>query len=486
MCLPSVVVLDPCFGSILSWDLQYNLKEFGLSPMISHRIPHQAGLSLLISPTRCRKALQEAKAISKDGLGAFASSQGMAFDEYSVVTSDRWKLKIHRVRSPDVYNSTLSTPVLISHGLTCSSADFMMNPRSESLAFILADNGFDVFLVNHRGNQFSYEKVSKSGLAYPAKGEDIYESAWQFMSQYDIPAALDFILKETGHDKIHLVAHSQGNPVILGFLGSDHSYDDKVGHFAALSPVVILGDDLGPTVKLFLRAFAPIVEKLPTFLFKIVTQARILTSAQTFGNRFIYPFCDFLPGVCQLTVNWILQRDLIDFFTLSPEFDKGRTTVLKAVWPGGVTGMNTYELSSQIYMKQEAWTRIDYRKIPQSGITNQEMYNREDPPEFKFDEARVNSSYIFAKNDVFLGLKSAQRIVDWLKPMNQLIVDEERFSHVDFLWSWRAACLVYNFVVEQFVESDVARSAPHAQYRRVVAEHLKSLESPRCSYMDSL
>ena len=101
----------------------------------------------------------------------------MKFDSYYVVTSDHWRLQLHRIRSPRIFNKTYSTPVLIAHGITESSADFMMNPRSESLAFILADNGYDVFLANYRGNQFSFEKVSKSGLPYSPRGEEVYETA---------------------------------------------------------------------------------------------------------------------------------------------------------------------------------------------------------------------------------------------------------------------------------------------------------------------
>ena len=37
--------------------------------------------------------------------------------------------------------------------------------------------------------------------------------------------------------------------------------------------------------------------------------------------------------------------------------------------------MNAYELFSGLYMTQEKLTKIDYRKIPQTKITNEQMYN---------------------------------------------------------------------------------------------------------------
>lgn len=109
-----------------------------------------------------------------------------------------------------------------------------------------------------------------------------------------------------------------------------------------------------------------------------------------------------------------------------------------------------------------------------------------EPPVFKFAEARVNTSLVFAKNDVFIGLASAERTIDFLKPANSLIIDDDKLSHVDLMWSWKAPCLAYNFVVEQFTDFDAARGAGYVQHRRRVSEHLKGLDGPRCATQESV
>ena len=75
----------------------------------------------------------------------------------------------------EIYDAKLSAPVIVSHGFGSSSLDYMRDLRNESTAFVLADNGYDVWLTNYRGNQFS-NKMMSGGV--PGKPEsDAYIKA---------------------------------------------------------------------------------------------------------------------------------------------------------------------------------------------------------------------------------------------------------------------------------------------------------------------
>ena len=93
-----------------------------------------------------------------------------------MVPVETWRLQVHRVWSPDILDRFVSTPVLIALGARVSLGDYMMSPRRESLPFVLADNGFDVYLTNFLGNQLSNGKVTPSGEIVRAVGQDLYES----------------------------------------------------------------------------------------------------------------------------------------------------------------------------------------------------------------------------------------------------------------------------------------------------------------------
>lgn len=92
----------------------------------------------------------------------YAALHGMRLDVIQVETSDGWLLNVHRIRSMAVFDEAHSPPVVLSHGIACSSMEFMVNFRNESLAFLLADRGYDVWAINHRATRFS-DRVRRHG-----------------------------------------------------------------------------------------------------------------------------------------------------------------------------------------------------------------------------------------------------------------------------------------------------------------------------------
>lgn len=94
--------------------------------------------------------------------------------------------------------------ILLQHGLLDSAHTFAINGPKQSLAFILADNGYDVWLANSRGSTYSSKHVflNPDESAY-------WNFSWDEMARYDLPAFVGQALKVSNVSRLTYVGHSQ-------------------------------------------------------------------------------------------------------------------------------------------------------------------------------------------------------------------------------------------------------------------------------------
>ena len=147
-----------------------------------------------------------------------------------------WK-EIHRIPNDGpVY--------VLHHGLFCDSTNWLTNSRNESLAYILADHGFDVWMPNSRGTKYRNKldwsnqevflnpkvdlsinlKKSKSHVRLEPSSPEFWNWSFEEMAEFDLPAVLNYIKHQT-RKKIHYVGHSQG-----GMIGIVALQNPKVSH----------------------------------------------------------------------------------------------------------------------------------------------------------------------------------------------------------------------------------------------------------------
>lgn len=72
-----------------------------------------------------------------------------------------------------------------------------MPDPTRNLAFVLADEGYDVWLVNNRGNKYSGIHTK-----YNWWDKKYWDYSIDELVKYDVPAVVDLVLAETGWEKV--------------------------------------------------------------------------------------------------------------------------------------------------------------------------------------------------------------------------------------------------------------------------------------------
>ena len=160
-------------------------------------------------------------------------SDGYNGQRYQVETKDEYLLVLHRI---SLQNETSSKPpVFLMHGLFANSFDYLMTGPKIAMAYLLADNGYDVWIGNSRGGKFSMKHKTLS-----SESEEFWDYSFHEIGFYDLPAMIDYMLNETKSSKAFYVGHSQGSTSFLVFLSTRPEYSDKILQAHLLAPAAFM------------------------------------------------------------------------------------------------------------------------------------------------------------------------------------------------------------------------------------------------------
>ncbi|XP_019055015.1 PREDICTED: triacylglycerol lipase 1 isoform X2 [Nelumbo nucifera] len=150
-------------------------------------------------------------------------------------TEDGYLLALQRVSSSKggVIKLKPGPPILLQHGLFQGGDTWFVNSMEQSLGFILADHGFDVWVGNVRGTHWSHGHISLS-----EKDKEFWDWSWQELALYDLAAMINYV-HAMANSKIFFVGHSQGT--IMGLAAfTQPEIVDMVEAAALLCPISYL------------------------------------------------------------------------------------------------------------------------------------------------------------------------------------------------------------------------------------------------------
>lgn len=105
------------------------------------------------------------------------------------VCQDGYILTIFRI-PPAKRAAAFPPAVILQHGLLDSSFTWVSNSPRQSLGYLLADSGFDVWFGNNRGNKFG--RSHRSLNPDEARG-GFWEFSWDEMALLDLPAIVNYV-----------------------------------------------------------------------------------------------------------------------------------------------------------------------------------------------------------------------------------------------------------------------------------------------------
>ncbi|KAG0608302.1 hypothetical protein M758_8G095300 [Ceratodon purpureus] len=126
-------------------------------------------------------------------------------------------------------------PVFLQHGLTQGGDDWVLNSPSQSLAYILADRGFDVWIGNLRGTRFSHGHTTLSP-------DDWRFWDWSFNehASIDMPTMVGYVQRSTA-SQVYYVGHSQGTIMALAAMSDpDTGMSNLLKASALLAPIAYM------------------------------------------------------------------------------------------------------------------------------------------------------------------------------------------------------------------------------------------------------
>eukprot|EP00257_Ricinus_communis_P009825 XP_002528965.2 triacylglycerol lipase 2 [Ricinus communis] len=251
---------------------------------------------------------------------SMSATQGYICQEHKVTTQDGYILSMQRMPADRSGKPAEKPPVLLQHGLMSDGSTWLFNSPNESLAFILADNGYDVWISNTRGTRHSqgHTSLSPNDPAY-------WNWSWDELAAYDLPATFNYVHEQTGQ-KLYYVGHSLGTLIALASFSQENLLN-MLRAAALLSPIAYLNQIPSPLTRvaadlflaeelywLGLREFIPGGLAASKLLEDICNKPGINCSNLMDAFTEDYAHADFVFGV---NAHQVVYDPLIAFFNLN-------------------------------------------------------------------------------------------------------------------------------------------------------------------------
>merc|ERR1719204_369861 len=340
---------------------------------------------------------------------------GYPSEVHNAVTTDGYVLTLHRIPHGRTNSKATKGVFFLQHTLLTSSADWVMNLPNQSLAFVLADKGYDVWMGNVRGNCYS-----KKHAKIKVDSDKFWDFSTDEMAQKDIPAMIDYVLEATHERHVYYVGHSQGSMVLLAALSENTDLANKIKVNFALAPISRMNH-----VKGMIEGISTWGKQLE-YVFKFF-HIREFYSSSKWSRRIMMFLCKLTPHMCKWGISIFNGK--------SGAINATRTSVYMAHTPAGTSTKTILHYSQMI--NSGKFNKYDYGKLG-----NMERYGTPHPPEYDLSKVRVPTVVFSGTMDNIAPPKD----VAWTTENLGLVLKSfyARYNHLDFVWGMSSGTFLYD------------------------------------------
>ncbi|KAJ0989553.1 hypothetical protein J5N97_007909 [Dioscorea zingiberensis] len=344
---------------------------------------------------------------------------GYPCEEHTVITEDGYILSIQRIPNGHSIASPRpnAIPVLLEHGLFMDGITWILNTPGESLGFILADNGFDVWIANARGTKYSsgHTSLLPDDSAY-------WDWSWDELTAYDLPATVKYIYPHTAEQKLHYVGHSLGTLIALASF-SENALTNMFRSAALLCPIAYLDQVASVLVQAMAKTF--------------ITEAFYWLGLYEFNPN---------EEAAQNLLKILCEQPGVDCYDLMSAIT-GKNCCLNASTielylehePQPTATKNMIHLAQMIRMG--TITKFDYNNEEE----NMKHYGQATPPPYNMSSIPIDFPLFIAYGgkDKLSDVQDVKHLLEVLKSHNIKILYQENYAHFDFPWAVNANKVIY-------------------------------------------
>lgn len=392
-------------------------------------------------------------------------------------TKDGYYLHVVRVINPLIKSRQLKRPVIFNHGLLESSSIWLINSRDVSpvdhqctvlneqmpilnrTSFIngpmmLANHGYDVWLMSMRGTDFSIRHDYLS-----PKDKLFWNYSLDDFALGDVPTVVDYVRHMTGAPKVGYVGHSQATFSVFGLLSARPHYADRIEPVVALAPVAYMEHITSLARLIFLAAVdGTDIDTHGPFPRDAKRMRHLL--GELCGARHTV-----VDGSCQM-VNLLVSG-------------KGKTGIVRGYW-------SQIPFSSSMKVLRHFGQLVKYKRFMMHDYgqtVNMKLYGRPSSPSYPIARIRSKSLCLFStKSDALSPPQDVAHFTSQLTvPLFKNIYINKDFNHFDLIIDEQAGELVFFpmlKILEHFEEKSGLVCSRDSQL-----EHISNEQSQEVDFM---